>query len=36
MIERLLLMDSIKRKLEKFPCVILLGLRQVCLSVPPR
>jgi uncharacterized protein len=29
MIERLLLMDSIKRKLEKFPCVILLGLRQV-------
>jgi len=29
MIERLLLMNSIKRKLEKFPCVILLGLRQV-------
>ena len=29
MIERLLLIDSIKRKFEKFPCVILLGLRQV-------
>ncbi|MBP8213069.1 MAG: ATP-binding protein [Saprospiraceae bacterium] len=29
MIERLLLIDNIKRKFEKFPCVILLGLRQV-------
>jgi uncharacterized protein len=29
MVERLLLIDGIKRKLEKFPCVILLGLRQV-------
>jgi predicted AAA+ superfamily ATPase len=29
MIERALLINSIKQKLEKFPCVILLGLRQV-------
>ncbi len=29
MIERPHLIDSINRKLEKFPCVILLGLRQV-------
>ncbi|HMS66682.1 MAG TPA: ATP-binding protein [Saprospiraceae bacterium] len=29
MIERSQLIDTIKRKLEKFPCVILLGLRQV-------
>ncbi|MBK9737185.1 MAG: AAA family ATPase [Saprospiraceae bacterium] len=29
MVDRPHLIDSIKRKLEKFPCVILLGLRQV-------